>query len=170
MPTLRNYRDHDFEAVLRVHACAFPTRAESDLVAALIQERQARVSLVVEYEGELAGHVLFSPVTVDERSDVTGGLGLAPLAVLPRFQRVGLGSLLTRRGLARAREAGNGFAVVLGSPSFYTRFGFRPAAQSGLRCIYTDGDEFMALELQPGALDGVAGLVRYAPQFDALEK
>ena len=64
------------------------------------------------------------------------GLGLGPVAVLPEFQRRGIGGGLIRGGLAAAERLGTGFVVVLGEPAYYGRFGFRPAAEWGLRDEY----------------------------------
>ncbi len=80
-------------------------------------------------------------------------MGLAPLAVLRGHERHRLGSL------------GADFAVVLGHPRYYSRFGFRPASGFGLDSDYNAGDAFMALELRSGALAGVRGRVRYAAEF-----
>jgi putative acetyltransferase len=56
--------------------------------------------------------------------------------------------------------------VVVGHPEFYPRFGFVPAARFGLRCEYdVPEDVFMIAELEPGALRGVSGLVRYDEAF-----
>jgi putative acetyltransferase len=75
---------------------------------------------------------------------------------------------LIRAGLDACRERGFGWVVVLGEPQFYSRFGFRPAAEFGLWDEYGGGDAFQALELATGALPVNAGLVRYAPEFASL--
>ena len=73
-----------------------------------------------------------------------------------------------REGLARCRAAGVDGVVVLGHAEYYPRFGFVPAAQFGLRCEYdVPADVFMAIELNPDALGGVSGLVRYHEAFAA---
>jgi len=93
--------------------------------------------------------------------------GLAPAAVLPAHQGRGIGSALIRRGLEQCRSAGYGAVVVLGEPRYYSRFGFSRAAGRGLSNEYGAHDEFMVMELRAGALDGISGLVRYAPEFGA---
>ncbi|MDQ3258646.1 MAG: GNAT family N-acetyltransferase, partial [Acidobacteriota bacterium] len=56
--------------------------------------------------------------------------------------------------------------VVLGHPEYYPRFGFVPAKEKGLRCEYPVPDEvFMVAELEPDALTGQRGLVKYRPEF-----
>lgn len=153
----------DTAGVHAVHAAAFPTGAEARLVDALRSAGRLTLSLVACAEGDVVGHIAFSPL------DREGGLGLAPLAVLPAWQGRGVGDALARAGLAAARAAGAGFVVVLGSPAYYGRFGFLPAAAHGLRDEYGGGDAFQVLELLPGALPAGAGLVRYAQEFAGLE-
>jgi putative acetyltransferase len=155
----------DFNAVHALHAAAFPTDAEARLVDLLRARGRAQVSLVAEQDGRVAGHVLFSPITVDDTP--TKGVGLAPVAVLPQCQRQGLGSRLITEGLAVCRATGFVFVVVLGEPGYYRRFGFSPAAEKGLGNTYGADDAFMVLELTPGGLPVGGGLVRYAPEFPA---
>ncbi|HEX2197024.1 MAG TPA: N-acetyltransferase [Burkholderiales bacterium] len=154
--SIRPEAEGDAAAVRAVHASAFPSDAEARLVDALRKAGRVSVSLVAAVEGQIVGHVLFSPVTPGR------GLGLAPLAVLPRFQELGIGSELVESGLD-ACEAD--YAVVLGDPAFYARFGFRRALDYGLDNEYGAREEFMVLELRPGALDGVRGRVQYSPEF-----
>lgn len=160
--TVRPERPGDAAAIRRVHERAFGRPHEARLVDALRDAGAHVVSLVVEDDAGVAGHVLCSPVSV--------GLGLGPVAVAPDRQGVGLGSLLVRRGLAECRRRGHGVVVVLGDPGFYRRFGFAPASARGLRCEYDAPDgAFMVIELVAGALGHRRGLVRYRPEFDAME-
>jgi putative acetyltransferase len=156
-------RPGDAAGVRAALAAAFPTVAEADLVDALRDAGRLAVSLVARADGDVVGHVAFSPL------DRPGGLGLAPLAVRPDWQRRGVGAALARAGLDAARAAGAGFVAVLGSPAYYGRFGFEPAARHGLRDAWGGGEAFQVLALLPGALPAGGGLVRYAPEFAAFE-
>jgi putative acetyltransferase len=69
--------------------------------------------------------------------------------VLPAQQRRGIGGQLVEAGLEACRRAGCGFAVVLGEPGYYHRFGFRRARTEGLGNEYGVDEEFMVLELRP---------------------
>ena len=122
---------------------------------------------VAEVDGQVVGHILFSdlPIVTPEGGSVPSSL--APMAVVPSHQRRGIGSMLVREGLRACREAGHRIVVVLGHPEFYTRFGFSAKMAEPLRSPYS-GPAFMAVELVPGALDGVEGEVRYPPPFDGL--
>jgi putative acetyltransferase len=88
------------------------------------------------------------------------------MAVIPQCQRRGIGSALVRRGLELCRERGKSIAVVLGHPGYYPRFGFAAELAKNLGGPYA-GDAWMALELVPGALDGVKGTVQYPKAFGA---
>jgi putative acetyltransferase len=164
--TIRTERPADRQAIFAVHAAAFPGAAEARLVDALRAGGSVRVSLVAEMGGAIAGHILFSPVAVAPEGRL--GAGLAPLAVLAALRRRGIGGRLVECGLEACRRAGLGFVVVLGEPGYYRRFGFRRALDVGLRNEHGADEEFMARELRAGALAGVAGLVRHAPEFAAL--
>jgi putative acetyltransferase len=150
-----------------VHQQAFGRPDEAAMVAAVRESRVPTISLVAAVNRVIVGHVLLSPVSVDDHHD-RRGLGLAPMAVTPERQRQGIGGALIRAALRRARLLGYGFVVVLGWPAYYARFGFVPASRFGLRYESDAPDEaFMALALREGALDGHAGVARYQPAFSS---
>ncbi|HUE73876.1 MAG TPA: N-acetyltransferase [Pirellulaceae bacterium] len=164
MITIRPECSDDAAAIHAVHVAAFPAEDVARLVDALRAAGHARISLVAEIEGQIVGHVVFSPVTVDGSSSGREGPGLAPVAVLPGHQRRGIGSALIREGLAISRQHGYGFVVLLGHPEYYPRFGFRRGSDFGLANEYGADEAFMVLELVPGSLPP-GGLVRYGPEF-----
>lgn len=178
MLTVRPERADDASAIHAVHAASFPSLDEARLVTLLREAQSLRVSLVAELDGAVVGHVAFSPVTVAAASDAAAasadgraraaGVGLAPVAVLEASRRQGIAAALIEAGLEASRAMGHGWAVVIGEPGYYARFGFRPAAEFGLSDEYGGGPAFQALELMPGALPRNAGLVRYAPAFAQL--
>lgn len=169
MPFLiRDETPADHEAVRLVNRLAFGQDAEARLVDALRDGGFAPLSLIVEKDGQVVGHVLFSDLPITAESGTVAALALAPMAVLPDLQRQGIGSALVRRGLEVCRERGHRIVVVLGHPHFYRRFGFSSALAARLDAPYSD-EAFMALELVPGALAGVSGKVEYAPPFHDLE-
>jgi putative acetyltransferase len=156
----------DHQAVRRVHATAFTTPAEADLVDALRAGAAPLVSLVAEEDGDVVGHVMFSPVTLPDHPE-RRLMGLAPLAVVPARQRSGVGGALTRAGLERCREIGVGAVVVLGHPGYYPRFGFGRADAYGIGCPFdAPADAWLLLELEPGHLRGASGTARWHAAFD----
>jgi len=165
MWTVRVQQPSDVATIHALHAACFPSAVEAQLVDLLRTAGRLSVSLVAELEEEIVGHVAFSPVSV-----ATGavGAGLAPVAVEVRRRRQGIAAELIRVGLQACRRADYGWAVVLGEPGYYARFGFRPATEFGLSDEYGGGLAFQALELVTGALPVGAGLVKYAPEFSSL--
>lgn len=162
---IREEGEQDRASVRAVNLLAFETSAEADLVDAVREAARPLVSLVAEVQGDVVGHILFSPVTIDGHPAVQM-MGLAPMAVAPAHQRVGIGSALVRAGLLACADVGTNAVVVLGHPAYYPRFGFIPASRYGLGTSYDVPDDvFLVKELTPGALAGVAGTVRYHPAF-----
>jgi putative acetyltransferase len=156
----------DLKAIHRVHELAFNSSAEAQLVDLLRSRGVAAISLVAEDEGEIVGHILFSPVSIDPPARGWRALGLAPVGVVPDRQRQGIGKALINEGLQRGKERGFQLVVVLGDPAYYTKFGFRRALDFGLGNEYQADEHFMVIELTPGVLDSITGVVKYAAEFN----
>src|SRR5882672_2609069 len=164
---IRPERADDIPAVRRVHEAAFPTAAEADLVDRLRQSDKVAVSLVAEADGEIVGHILFSPVTFDPPASLVA-FGLAPMAVVPGNEKHGVGRRLVQNGLAECHARDACMVVVLGDPPYYGRFGFERASRHGLRNPFGVEDEFMVFMLEAGAHPTPGTMVKYAPEFDKL--
>lgn len=170
-PRVRPERAGDERAVFAVHAAAFPGDGEARLVDALRASVTPSVSLVATLGegGDVVGHVFVSPVTLDTEPEARDLGGLAPVGVLPAHQGRGVGGALVRAALEASRRAGFRAIFLLGDPAWYARFGFAPAGPLGFG--YGDGDPgaaFQQVELEPGALAGRRGRMRYPDAFDAL--
>jgi putative acetyltransferase len=156
----------DYSAIRDVNKIAFGGTAEAQLIDLLRAANKAVVSLVALNQGSVVGHILFSPVTVEQSAGNFRGVGLAPMTVLPKFQNQGIGSRLVRDGLEACKQKGYGVVVVLGHTRYYPRFGFTRAKDHGLDNEYNAQDSFMVLELKAGILQTIGGLVKYAPEFN----
>lgn len=166
---LREETADDRAAIAALNTAAFGQPAEAALVDALRAHGALTLSLVAIADGELVGHIACSPVTITGDRGSHAAIGLAPMAVAPASHRRGIGTRLALDAFARLRAAGHRAVVVLGHPDYYPRFGFAPASRFGLRWEHPAPDAaFMALELVPGALAGVTGIVRYRPEFAAV--
>ena len=85
-------------------------------------------------------------------------LCMGPLAVLPEYQGKGIGSLLIKTVVSKARELGYKGIVIYGNPAYYHRFGFMNAEKFGIKTSSGENfDYFMALELEKGSLQGITG-------------
>jgi putative acetyltransferase len=169
MLTIRHETVGDAPAIRLVLEQAFARPQEADLVEALRQRGAVTLSLVAVEGGKIVGQVLFSGVTVASAHRRIEALGLGPMAVLPAFQRRGIGSQLMCAGLEACRDIGQAIVVVLGHPEFYRRFGFTPAMRYGIRSEFDVPEEvFMLLELYKGAVPRCGGVALYPPEFSTV--
>ena len=112
----------------------------------------------------MVGHVTASQATVDTDPVVAVG----PIGVLPEQQGIGIGSALMDALLSAADAADVPLIVLLGSPEYYSRFGFRPAKELDVMSPVPEwGDAFQARPLT-AYTKSVAGPFQYAPAFSAL--
>jgi putative acetyltransferase len=164
---IREERPGDEPAIYRVNELAFGEDTEPKLVDALRDAGDYTLSLVAEIRGDVVGHVLFSPLYSEMGRLLPGGIALGPLAVLPDWQRQGVGSALVREGLRLCTEAGHHYCILLGSSRYYPRFGFEPATPHGIWSQFDAlNKDLQLIELAPLGLDGFTGLIRFAPAFD----
>jgi putative acetyltransferase len=166
--TIRPETAADLDAIRHVNCLAFGQEDEAWLVRVLRDGGYLRLSLVAEKDGQVVGHILFNDLSIITEAGIVPALALAPMAVLPECQRQGIGSALVRKGLEECRRQGHKIVVVVGHSHFYPRFGFSSKLASALASPFGGGDSWMAVELVPGALNGVAGRVQYPPPFGAL--
>lgn len=167
---VRSENKADQERVFEINKLAFKRDHEARLVDRLRTSRVfiPELSLVADHEGKTVGHILFTKIRINSPGkNVAYAIALAPMAVLPDFQHQGIGGMLIRKGLEIATAIGHKAVVVLGHEHYYPRFGFVPADKWGIKAPYdVPAKNFMALELFPGALDNVLGIVEFAPEFD----
>lgn len=157
MTTIRTEKKEDIDAVRQIHLAAFGGREDESRLADRIRESAGFVpelSLVAETSGRIEGHMLISIAELVDGQDVEDTLVLAPIGVLPEAQGRGIGSELIREGIRRAGQLGYKLIFLIGHPSYYPRFGFKPAVDSGLVLMQFDvpDDVFMVLELTEGEL------------------
>ncbi len=165
---IRKERETDISNVYSINASAFATQEEANLVNALRDNVEGVISLVATDGDDIVGHIMFSPVTIAGSAD-SKLYGLAPMAVDPKFQNRGIGSLLVKAGLEECKSQNISAVFVLGHPDYYPRFGFQPSSRFGIKSEYDVPDDvFMALELEAGVLDNISGVVEYNEVFGNL--
>jgi predicted N-acetyltransferase YhbS len=112
--------------------------------------------VAVAPDGGLLASLRFWPVSIAGAPAIL----LGPLAVEPVLQGIGIGRALVRHGLTAAKRHGHRICLVVGEPSYYGPYGFTNAAAAGLILPGpVESHRFQVLELVPGALDGVSGLI-----------
>lgn len=165
---IRAEKQTDYDAIYQVVLKAFKQAEhhdgnEQDLVDNLRKSNSfiPDLSLVAIKDNEIVGHILFTKAYVNN----TEVLALAPLSVLPLFQKQGIGLLLIRKGHEIAKNLGYEFSVVLGYPQYYSKAGYIPASTYGIKAPFkVDDENFMAVCLSdmPRRLNG---LIQYDKSF-----
>jgi putative acetyltransferase len=166
MVEIRKEQPQDIPLIHQVNKRAFGHLLEADLVDRLRRNCNDLLSLVAVAGNEIVGHILFTSITVEGEETTVEGMALAPMAVLPEYQRQGIGSKLVRAGIARLESSDCAFVIVLGHADYYPRFGFEPASSYGVRCEWeVPDDAFMILVLKESVMQGISGVARYRPEF-----
>ena len=161
---IRHARPADHPAIHALNLAAFQGAAEADLVARLRADGDSVFEMVAEGEGQIIGHILYSRLWADS---VNLYLALAPMAVSPDHQRLGIGSDLVRVSLEFCKEFGVHGVLVLGHPDYYPRFGFSAAATAQVSSPYAGSPAFMALALEEDAFNAPLTLA-YPDGFNGL--
>jgi len=130
--TIRESSTEDTETILSVNRAAFGEEEEARLVADLLADSSANplLSLIAEVEGETVGHILFTSLRLAPDEGLRATI-LAPMAVRPAFQRKGIGGSLIEAGKKTLSDRGFDFILVLGHPTYYPPYGFKPAGPYG---------------------------------------
>ncbi len=162
---IRETSDADLNDILLVEGAAFEGGKEVELTRDLLADPSAKplLSLMAFVEGEPAGHILFTEARLLGGSHEVAVSFLAPLAVVPKFQRRGVGGNLIKEGLARLAKSGVELVFVVGHPEYYPRHGFVRAGKLGFETPYPmsveHADAWMACALHLGLIGSVSGRV-----------
>lgn len=165
---IRKEEPKDYEIVYSVVKEAFDSAGhsdgnEQDLVNAL-RKGEAYIpdlSLVAQTDGKIVGHIMFTKAKVGEDTVLV----LAPLSVLPEYQRKGIGISLIKEGHKIANRLGYEYSIVLGSENYYPKAGYLPADQFGIKPSFeVSSENFMACKIKEEAAD-IHGTIKYAKEF-----
>ncbi len=168
MIEVRKENSNDYEAVRIVNNLAFGQHEEGNVVDKIREACEEIISLVAVESDKIVGHILFSPATIEKDGQTFTGMGLAPMAVLPDYQKQGIGSLLVNDGIKRVKQLNFPFVIVLGHPEYYPKFGFERASKFGLKTQWEGipDEAFMAMILDYEVMRGVKGIAYYRKEFD----
>ena len=168
MLEIRQENKNDYDEVYNVVKKAFETAEhsdgnEQDLVSQLRTSDAfiPELSLVAIKDNRIVGYILFTKIKIGKSEE----LALAPLAVLPEYQRQGIGSELIEQGRTIAKKLGYHYVVVLGSEKYYPRFGYVSAIKFGISAPFNvPSENFMAKKLKDTNKE-IKGIVKYAKEF-----
>ena len=166
---IRKENKNDYNEVYNVIKKAFETAEhsdgnEQDLVVRLRKSKAfiPELSLVAVEENKIVGYILFTKIKIKDNIE----LALAPLAVLPEYQRKGIGKKLIETGHNIAKNLGYHYSIVLGSENYYSKMGYILAIQYGIKAPFQVPDEnFMAIKLNDTNIE-IKGTVEYAKEFE----
>lgn len=157
--TVRLAAAEDLPAIREINRLAFRMAEPGTFERLLASGADALGYVAVDASGRVLGHIIFTPVTIAAPQGEVAGMGLGELAVLPEYQRRGVGRRLGEAGLEALRATGCAYCIVVGHAGYYPRFGFEPGMRRGLRCQWKKVPDasFMVCVLDEQAMQGVTG-------------
>ncbi|NET42897.1 GNAT family N-acetyltransferase [Okeania sp. SIO2B3] len=175
---IRKALDSDLDDVLSVERAAFDSDECVEIVQLLLGDDSAKpiISLLAFQENRAVGHIMFSKARLEPNTDSLEPNAplsisiLGPLAVMPDVQKQGIGGKLIKNGLDILSKSGVDLVFVLGHPTYYPRFGFKPAGNLGFEPSYPipekNADAWMVQELRPGIIGNFSGRIICADSLD----
>lgn len=167
---IREESGADRDAIAVVVERAFDSVEHAQLVDAIRASKNfiPELSLVAEVDDQIVGHVMISYVIVRDGDVDRLVPSLSPLAVVPEFQRRGIGKALVAQVTARADARGEPLVVLEGDPNYYGRLGFEPAAAHGITIALPSWAPPQAAQVMRLRHDdaSIRGHVVYPPAFD----
>ncbi|MCP4001617.1 MAG: N-acetyltransferase [Gammaproteobacteria bacterium] len=153
----------DLKVISAINKAAFTDHGNTRSFDRLRAQHKDIISLVADVNGEAVGHILFSPAIMATPAGPINGMGLGQLAVMPNWQKKGIGTHLAETGITQLRTQSCPFIIVIGHASYYPRFGFEQGQLHGVKCQWDSvpDESFMVLypgqnQLEQGKLNGVA--------------
>lgn len=167
---IRTENKEDYSQVYDVNFIAFGNREDEAKLVERIRKTDnfiPELSIVAEQNGVVVGHLLMSKAAIIQGEQHHEIIALAPIAVSPEHQKQGVGTRLIQEGLNRCKQLGYFVVVLIGHPSYYPRFGFKPARKYSLELTQFEvpDEVFMVCELKEDALHNIKGELKYPPAF-----
>lgn len=116
------------------------------------------LEIVVEKEGKLIGHILFTKQVIKTEKEDFIGLLVAPLCVGLEYRNQKVGAKLMEYGFEKAKELGYTAVFLIGNPEYYKKFGYMQVGTFGIQNKTEVPDEFvLGCEIVEGALKNIKG-------------
>jgi len=171
---IRQEKTSDFKMVFDLIEKAFKTEIFSDHKEQFLVERLRKssffipeLSMIAEFENKIVGHILLTKVKIKNNQEEFSSLALAPVSVLPEYQRNGIGGMLIKQAHKIAKELGHKSIVVLGHEKYYPKFGYKQTDKYGIELPFdVPKENCMIIALTENGLEGVHGTVEYPKEFN----
>ena len=162
---IRETKDADLKDILFIEREAFKSDKEANLTKEMLADPTAKplLSLIAIIENQPVGHILFTNGKISNNPNKVSISLLAPLAIIPQYQKQGIGGMLIKKGLEILSKSGVDLVFVLGHPKYYPKYGFTPANTFGIKAPYPIPEEvadaWMIQTLNPKVIGTVSGKV-----------
>jgi len=170
--TIRQENKVDYKEIHKLNLLAFEDKEEAILVDLLRKNNEfiPQLSLVALLNNIIVGHILFTKIKIiDDNKNEYESLALAPMAVLPTYQKKGIGGKLINKGLDIATKLNFKSVIVLGHEHYYPKFGFVPTVKWNIKPPFeVPANAFMGIELVKNSLENVNGIVKYPKEFEGV--
>jgi predicted N-acetyltransferase YhbS len=171
---IRKEESKDYKTVFCIIEKAFISEKMSNHQEQFLVERLRKsnafipeLSLVAEHDGKVVGHILLTKLKIKNKTNEFDSLALAPVSVLPQFQRKGIGGKLITESHKRAKELGYKSIILLGHEKYYPKFGYLQTHLFGIELPFeVPKENCMAIELVKYGLKDVSGIVEYPKEFN----
>jgi predicted N-acetyltransferase YhbS len=171
---IRQENPADYEQVFHLTELAFAEMEFADHDEQFLVEKLRKseffipeLSLVAEVGDKIIGHILLTRLKIQGNGAEYESLSLAPVSVLPAFQKQGVGGMLIRKAHQIATDLGYKSVILVGHPEYYPRFGYKKASEYGITFPFkVPEDACMAIELAENGLEGITGMVIYSPEYN----
>ena len=170
---LRQETPTDYHVVHELVQKAFASEIHSDHREHLLVENLRKsehfipeLSIVATIDNLVVGYILLSKIKIVNPKQTFNSLALAPVAVLPEYQKNGIGRALINYAHEKAKQLNYSSIILLGHKDYYPKFGYKLASTFGIKLQFDVPEEnCMAIELCQYALKGISGIVEYPKEF-----
>ena len=168
MITIREENENDLIIIKKINDKAFGQPQEGIVIDKIRESDSPVLSLVAEIDNTIVGHIFYSASEIECNNEIIAGMGLAPMAVLPEYQKQGIGKRLINESINILKKKAVPFIIVLGHENYYPKFGFEVASKYGIKCQW-DGvpdEAFMIMILDKGKMSNIHGIAKYRDEWN----
>lgn len=168
MVKIRKECEDDLIAIKEVNDKAFGQTEEGRVIDKIRNSDAEVLSLIAEEGNKIVGHIFYSSAEIEWNNKIIKGMGLAPMAVLPEYQKLGIGKRLIHESLNILMKKEHSFIIVLGHEDYYPKFGFETASKHGIKSQWegVPDEAFMIMILDKEKMKDVSGVAQYRNEWN----